>query len=60
MSECYLARCQQDRKLIRKEFNKWTKNILLQMGKIKSFHFIKTKKKILFMLRFRNNIKKLF
>jgi hypothetical protein len=34
MSECYLARCQQDRRLIRREFNKWTKNILLQIGKI--------------------------
>ncbi len=34
MSKCYSARCQQERKLIRREFNKWTKNVLLQIGKI--------------------------
>lgn len=32
MTECYSARCQQDRKLARREFNKWTKNLLLQVG----------------------------
>ncbi|CAF1648824.1 unnamed protein product [Adineta ricciae] len=32
MTECYSARCQQDRKLARREFNKWTKNVLLQIG----------------------------
>lgn len=32
MTECYSARCQQDRKLVRREFNKWTKNLLLQVG----------------------------
>ncbi|UJR22348.1 hypothetical protein I4U23_025410 [Adineta vaga] len=32
MTECYSARCQQDRRLARREFNKWTKNILLQIG----------------------------
>ncbi|UJR26751.1 hypothetical protein I4U23_008066 [Adineta vaga] len=32
MSECYLNQCQQDRKFIRREFGKWTKNILLQIG----------------------------
>ena len=32
MTECYSARCQQDRKLARREFNKWTKNLLLQIG----------------------------
>lgn len=32
MSKCYSARCQQDRKIIRRELNKWTKNILLQIG----------------------------
>ncbi len=39
MSECYLTRCQQDRKQIRREFNKWTKNILLQIGKINPLEF---------------------
>ncbi len=33
MTECYSARCQQDRKSARREFNKWTKNLLLQIGK---------------------------
>jgi hypothetical protein len=33
MTECYSARCQQDRKSVRREFNKWTKNLLLQIGK---------------------------
>jgi hypothetical protein len=32
MTECYSARCQQDRKTARREFNKWTKNLLLQIG----------------------------
>jgi hypothetical protein len=32
MTECYSARCQQDRKLARREFNKWTKNLLFQIG----------------------------
>lgn len=32
MTECYSARCQQDRKLARREFQKWTKNVLLQVG----------------------------
>lgn len=49
MTECYSARCQQDRKLARREFNKWTKNILLQIGRInksfkkkKAIHVIQT------------------
>ena len=32
MTECYSARCQQDRKFARREFNKWTKNVLFQVG----------------------------
>ncbi|CAF1549164.1 unnamed protein product, partial [Adineta steineri] len=32
MTECYSARCQQDRKLARREYNKWTKTLLLQIG----------------------------
>ncbi|CAF0893609.1 unnamed protein product [Rotaria sordida] len=32
MTECFSARCQQDRKLVRREFNKWTKNLLFQIG----------------------------
>ena len=32
MTECYSARCQQDRKLARREFNKWNKNLLFQVG----------------------------
>ncbi|CAF3664455.1 unnamed protein product [Rotaria sp. Silwood1] len=32
MTECFSARCQQDRKIVRREFNKWTKNLLFQIG----------------------------
>ncbi|CAF0769007.1 unnamed protein product [Adineta ricciae] len=38
MTECYSARCQQDRKLARREFNKWTKNVLLQIETISKNH----------------------
>ncbi len=61
MTECYSARCQQDRKSARREFNKWTKNLLLQIGKT----MIELTKKRCFFLnlffqRFGNNIKKSF
>ncbi|CAF1300391.1 unnamed protein product [Adineta steineri] len=32
MSKCCLTRCQQDRKIIRREFSRWSKNILLQIA----------------------------
>lgn len=32
MTECYSARCQQDRKFARREFTKWNKNLLFQVG----------------------------
>jgi hypothetical protein len=37
MTECYSARCQQDRKLARREYNKWTKNLLFQIGNLNKY-----------------------
>lgn len=41
MSECHSNQCEQDRKFIRREFNKWTTNILLQVGleTIAKYHY---------------------
>ncbi|CAM4919173.1 unnamed protein product [Rotaria socialis] len=39
MTECFSARCQQDRKIVRREFNKWTKNLLFQIETITKNHF---------------------
>ncbi|CAF0732667.1 unnamed protein product [Adineta ricciae] len=41
MSECYSSQCQQDRKFLRKEFRKWTRNVLLQVGleTVSKYHY---------------------